>query len=104
MDYVPNICKFDSHFQTMKQSWNSRLTPAQTKVVSAIYGQARVEEGLYSSMRDLILMSKAPGTIHLYTTSISRWNSYASSNGYRVTMVNSLIKFPNEIFHRFFHQ
>ena len=74
----------------MVLAWSHKLTPKQTKAASTIYGQARLEEGVFTKMCQLILSSKAPSTLAIYCSSIKRWNSYALSNSYQTFPPNTM--------------
>ena len=74
-----NLCCF-----RMRQAWNSSLTEQQTKAAVTLYGETRVQESALATMKKLILTSKSPGTIGIYTGSIRRWQTYANRNGFQV--------------------
>ena len=74
----------------MVLAWSHKLSPSQITAASAIYGQARLENGIFSKMCGLILSCKAPGTISLYCSSIKRWNSFALSNSYQIFPPNTM--------------
>ena len=69
---------------TMPLAWSYRLTPQETKQFMTIYGNARVEEGVFKDMMTMILRSKAPGTIALYTSAIKKWVKFAEKSSYQV--------------------
>ena len=69
----------------MKQAWNSSLNEQQTKAAVTLFGNAREQEAALARMRKLILMSKSPGTIGIYMSSIRRWQIYANRKGFQVS-------------------
>ena len=52
----------------MPQAWEAGLSLSERRAFSIIYGDARVQEGIYKKMVILVLSSKAPGTISGYVT------------------------------------
>ena len=62
----------------MRQAWNSSLSEVQTKAALTLFGNTRVQEAAFARMRKLILLSKSPGTLNIYISSIRRWNTYAT--------------------------
>ena len=71
-------------FFRMKQAWNASLSEAQTKAALTLFGDTRVQETAFARMRKLILLSKSPGTLNIYVSSIRRWEIYASRHNFQV--------------------
>ena len=69
----------------MKQAWNSALNEQQTKAALTLFGDTRVKEAIFARMRKLILLSKSPGTIGIYVSSIRKWQTYADRQGFQVS-------------------
>ena len=69
----------------MKQAWNSALNEAQTKAALTLFGDTRVQEATFARMQKLILLSKSPGTIGIYVSSIRKWQIYADRKGFQVS-------------------
>ena len=68
----------------MPLAWEAGLTNSERRAFSAIYGEARVQEGIYNKMLRLVLSSKAPGTITGYVSAVEKWNKFALKNNYSV--------------------
>ena len=67
----------------MPQAWNYKLTPFEQKAWQTLYGDATVREGLFTRIYQLLIKSKAEGTIKCYITSIQRWLDFAKRNDYQ---------------------
>ena len=57
----------------MPQVWNFKLTEFQLKSFKTLYGEATVREGLFTKIYQLLIGSKAEGTIKCYIAAIQRW-------------------------------
>ena len=57
----------------MPQAWNCRLTQFQQKAFKTLYGDARVREGVFTKIYQLLIGSKAEGTVKCYIASIQRF-------------------------------
>ena len=67
----------------MPQAWNYKLTSFQQKAFKTLYGDAKLREGLYTRICQLVIGSKAEGTVKCYIASIQRWLDYAKKNDYQ---------------------
>ena len=61
------------------------MNEQQTKAAVTLFGETREQEAALARMRKLILMSKSPGTIGIYMSSIRRWQIYANRKGFQVS-------------------
>ena len=61
----------------MPQVWNFKLTEFQLKSFKTLYGEATLREGLFTKIYQLLIGSKAEGTIKCYIAAIQRWLSFA---------------------------
>lgn len=68
----------------MPLAWEAGLTQQERRAFNAIYGDARVQNGIYKKMIKLVLASKAPGTISGYISAIEKWRSFAKRNNFAV--------------------
>ena len=74
---------FQIKFSTMPQAWNYKLTPFQQKAFQTLYGEARVREGLFTRIAQLVIGSKADGTVKCYIAAIQRWLDFAKRNEFQ---------------------
>ena len=67
----------------MPQAWNCRLTKFEQKAFTTLYGDARVTEGVFTKIYQLLIGSKAEGTIKCYIASIQRWLCFARKRDFK---------------------
>ena len=66
----------------MPLAWEATLSAKERKAFKVIYGEARAQEEIYEIMAELLLSSKAPGTITGYVAAIEKWVKFARRNGF----------------------
>ena len=74
---------FQINLCNMPQAWNYKLTSFQQKAFQTLYGDAKVREGLFTRIYQLVIGSKAEGTIKCYIAAIQRWLDFAKRNNYQ---------------------
>lgn len=74
---------FQISFAIMPQAWNYKLTLFQQKAFKTLYGDAKLREGLFTRIYQLVIGSKAEGTVKCYIASIQRWLDYAKKHDYQ---------------------
>ena len=72
----------NSILDRMPLAWEATLSAKERKAFKVIYAVARAQEEIYEIMAELLLSSKAPGTITGYVAAIEKWVKFARRNGF----------------------